>query len=239
MANATNGFQGEIAGLSLADVIQLKGHNKYTGCITVEYNSQNGAIYFVDGEIIHAEQDNHKGEEAIYEILKWPGGNFSLSSHMTTNICTIHCSLNFLLLEAHRRMDEENHEEEEAIEENMDHTPPPPQALKQRVMSAVAAKLMNIDAVTYAVLMHKNGQPVQDASSEAEALAAKGLVFAQSATRMGDLMGLGELKSAVAQTDNFDLLLYDSRQHYLSIAIKPNNKLDSVESEIRTALVSS
>ena len=74
MADKVSGFQGEIAGLSLADVIQLKGHNKYCGCITVEYNDQRGAIYFVDGEIIHAEQGKHSGEEAIYAILKLPPG---------------------------------------------------------------------------------------------------------------------------------------------------------------------
>ncbi|HSR36943.1 MAG TPA: DUF4388 domain-containing protein, partial [Desulfurivibrionaceae bacterium] len=78
MADNISGFQGEIAGLSLADVIQLKGHNKYSGCITVEYRSKQGAIYFVDGDIIHAEQGGHSGEDAIYEILKWPGGTFNL-----------------------------------------------------------------------------------------------------------------------------------------------------------------
>ena len=44
MAEAVSGFQGEIAGLSLADVIQIKGHNRYSGCITVEYQDHRGAI---------------------------------------------------------------------------------------------------------------------------------------------------------------------------------------------------
>lgn len=244
MADTVSGFQGEIAGLSLADVIQLKGHNKYTGCITVEYRDQRGAIYFVDGDIIHAEQAQLTGEDAIYAILKWPGGNFSLAPEMTTNICTIHCSLNFLLLEAHRRMDEENHQPEAEIESAIDNSerrqqprPPAPGTPNQRTMSAAAARVMAVDAVTYAVLLDKQGHPVQDDSQEAEALAAKGLFLAQSATQMGDFMGLGELKSAVVQTKNFDLLLYDSRQHFLSIALKPNSKLDSAESEIKTALM--
>ncbi len=244
MADRVNGFQGEIAGLSLADVIQLKGHNKYSGCITVEYQNQRGAIYFVDGEIIHAVQDAHNGEEAIYAILKWPGGSFSLAPEMTTNVCTIHCSLNFLLLEAHRRMDEEAHEEAQSFKDVIDQSerrqqprpsdPVPPQ---QRTMSAAAARVMGVSAVTYAVLLDKQGRPVQDSSQEAEALAAKGLFLAQASIKMGELMGLGELKSAVAQTDNFDLLLYDSRQHYLSIAVKPNSRLDGVEAEIKAALL--
>lgn len=243
MADKVSGFQGEIAGLSLADVIQLKGHNKYSGCITVEYKTQRGAIYFVEGEIIHAEQGPHSGEEAIYAILKWPGGSFALAPEMTTNVCTIHCSLNFLLLEAHRRMDEEAHQDEESFKDVIDQSErrqqprqPDPAAPQQRTMSAAAARVMGVNAVTYAVLLDKQGHPVQDDSQEAEALAAKGLFLAQSATKLGELMGLGEMRSAVAQSDNFDLLVYDSRQHYLSIAIKPNSKLDGVEAEIKTAL---
>lgn len=243
MADKVSGFQGEIAGLSLADVIQLKGHNKYSGCITVEYQDQRGAIFFVDGEIIHADQGKHSGEEAIYAILKWPGGNFALSPEMSTNVCTIHCSLNFLLLEAHRRMDEEAHEEVESFKDVIEQSErrqqprqPAEPAAQQRTMSAAAARVMGVSAVTYAVLLDKQGHPVQDDSQEAESLAAKGLFLAQSGIKLGELMGLGELRSAVAQTDNFDLLLYDSRQHYLSIAIKPNSKLDGVEAEIKSTL---
>lgn len=244
MAETVSGFQGEIAGLSLADVIQLKGHNKYSGCITVEYRDQRGAIYFVDGDIIHAEQGKHSGEDAIYAILKWPGGSFSLAPEMTTNVCTIHCSLNFLLLEAHRRMDEENNRPEESFEDVIEQSErrqqprqPDPNTPQQRTMSAAAARVMGVNAVTYAVLLDKQGHPVQDSSQEAEALAAKGLFLAQSAIKMGDFMGLGELKSAAVQTDQFDLLMYDSRQHYLSIALKANSKLDGVEAEIKAALL--
>ena len=247
MAETISGFQGEIAGLSLADVIQLKGHNRYSGCIKVEYGNQHGAIYFVDGEIIHAEQANHSGEDAIYSILKWPGGSFSLASEMSTNICTIHCSLNFLLLEAHRRMDEENHIPEESFADVIENSerrkeprppdPVPDPATPQRTMSAVAARLMKIEVVTYATLLDKQGHPVQDSSNEAETLAARGLFLANSGMALGEIMGLGELKSGVVQTDNFDLLLYDSRQHYLSIALKPNNKMDGVEAAIKATLV--
>jgi predicted regulator of Ras-like GTPase activity (Roadblock/LC7/MglB family) len=245
MAEAVSGFQGEIAGLSLADVIQLKGHNRYSGCITVEYQDHRGAIYFVDGEIIHAEQASFSGEDAIYQILKWPGGNFSLAPEMTTNVCSIHCSLNFLLLEAHRRMDEENNEHSvesfadviETSERRKEPRPVDAASPPQRTMSAAAARVMQIEAVTYAVLLDKQGHPIQDDSMEAEALAAKALFLAQSGNSLGNLLGLGELKSAAVQTQHFDLLMYDSKQHYLGIAVAAGIKLDAVETEIRTALV--
>jgi predicted regulator of Ras-like GTPase activity (Roadblock/LC7/MglB family) len=231
MADTRNGFQGAVAGLSLTDVIQLKGHNRYTGCITVEYDEQKGAIYFVNGEIIHAELGEDTGEEAIYRIIKWPGGTFSIHPEITTTICTIHYRTDYLLLEALRRMDEETAGTfRQGGAEGPAVTP-------RRTMSKLAARLQDIEAVTYAVLLDKQGNPIQDTSIEAVALAAKGLFLATAGNRFGDLMGLGEIKASAVQTKNYHLLMYDSKQHYLSIAIKPESTLDSVEKEIRAVLI--
>jgi predicted regulator of Ras-like GTPase activity (Roadblock/LC7/MglB family) len=231
MAENISGFQGAVAGLSLTDVIQLKGHNKYTGCITVNYDGSEGVIYFADGEIIHAVQGEDTGEEAIYKIIKWPGGNFNIHPEMTTNVCTIHYRTDFLLLEALRRLDEER----------LGGVDPGngkgPSVTPRRTMSKIAARLQDIHGITYATLLDKEGVPLQDTSTEASALAAKGLFLATTGNRIGELMGLGDIKAAAVQTQNFHLLMYDSKQHYLSIAVKPDFNLDSVEGEIKSALM--
>jgi predicted regulator of Ras-like GTPase activity (Roadblock/LC7/MglB family) len=231
MAENISGFQGAVAGLSLTDVIQLKGHNKYTGCITVTYDGSEGVIYFVDGEIIHAVQGNETGEEAIYQIIKWPGGNFNVHPEMTSNVCTIHYRTDFLLLEALRRLDEER---VGGIDPGSGKSP---SANPRRTMSKIAARLHEINGITYAVLLDKQGTPLQDTSIEATSLAAKGFFLATTGNQLGDLMGLGAIKATAVQTHNFHLLMYDSKQHYLSIAVKPDYNLDSVESEIKSALV--
>lgn len=230
MSENVTGFKGALAGLSLTDVIQLKGHNKYTGAITVEYGASQGVIYFVDGEIIHAEQGDKSGEQAIYQIIKWPGGTFNIHPEMTSNVCTIHYRTDFLLLEALRRLDEEN--AGSAV-----NTSAGPSVTPRRTMSKIAARLLEIGNITYAVLLDKKGVPLQDASLEAVALAGKGLFLARTGNQLGDLMGLGEIKAAAVHTTNFHLLMYDSKQHYLSIAVKPDCNLDSVEAEIKSALV--
>ena len=230
MSENVTGFKGAVAGLSLTDVIQLKGHNRYTGAITVEYGDSVGVIYFVDGEIIHAEQGSESGEQAIYEIIKWPGGTFNVHPEMTSSVCTIHYRTDFLLLEALRRLDEEN----------AGSTPDKssgPFVTPRRTMSKIAARLQEINNITYAVLLNKQGAPLQDASIEAVALAAKGMFLAKTGNQLGDLMGLGEIKAVAVQTSNFHLLMYDSKQHYLSIAVKPECNLDSVEGEIKSALI--
>jgi len=232
MADNISGFQGAVAGLSLTDVIQLKGHNKYSGCITVMHGNNEGVIYFADGEIIHAVQGNLTGEEAIYEIIKWPGGNFNIHPEMTSNVCTIHYRTDFLLMEAVRRMDEER----AGVGDSSNPTPGP-SVTPRRTMSKVAARLQEINGVTYAVLLDKEGAPLQDSSMEAVALANKGFYLARTGTQLGDLMGLGEVKAAAVHTHDFHLLMYDSKQHYLSIAVKPEFNLDTVEAEIKTALM--
>lgn len=229
MSENITGFKGAVAGLSLTDVIQLKGHNKYTGAITVEYGESKGVIYFVDGEIIHAEQGQESGEQAIYEIIKWPGGTFNIHPEMTSNVCTIHYRTDFLLLEALRRMDEEN--AGSAVNKSAG-----PSVTPRRTMSKIAAHLQEINNITYAVLLDKQGVPIQDSSIESVALAAKGMFLAKTGNQLGDLMGLGEIKAAAVHTSNFHLLMYDSKQHYLSIAVKPDCNLDSVENEIKSAL---
>lgn len=231
MAENISGFQGAVAGLSLTDVIQLKGHNKYTGCITVNYDGSEGVIYFADGEIIHAVQGDDTGEEAIYKIIKWPGGNFNIHPEMTTNVCTIHYRTDFLLLEALRRLDEERLG---GVDPGNGKSP---SVTPRRTMSKLAARLQDINGITYAVLLDKEGTPLQDSSTEATALAAKGYFLATTGNQIGALMGLGDIKAAAIQTQNFHLLMYDSKQHYLSIAVKPDFNLDSVESEIKSALM--
>ncbi|MDD2580536.1 MAG: DUF4388 domain-containing protein [Desulfuromonadaceae bacterium] len=227
MSQNVSGFKGAVTGLSLTDVIQLKGHNKYTGAISVEFGDSKGVIYFVDGEIIHAEQGDKSGEPAIYAIIKWPGGTFTIHPEMTSSVCTIHYRTDYLLLEALRRLDEEN----AGTTANKSAAPSAPQ---RRTMSKIAARLQEINNVTYAVLLDKKGVPIQDSSIEAVALADKGLFLAKTGSSIGELTGLGEIKAAAVHTTNYDLLLYDSKQHYLSIAVKPDCNLDSVEAEIKS-----
>jgi predicted regulator of Ras-like GTPase activity (Roadblock/LC7/MglB family) len=104
-------------------------------------------------------------------------------------------------------------------------------------MSKIAARLLEINNITYAVLLDKQGVPLQDSSIEAVALAAKGSLLAKTGNQLGELMGLGAMKAVAVHTSNFNLLMYDSKQHYLSISVKPGCNLDSVEAEIKAALV--
>jgi predicted regulator of Ras-like GTPase activity (Roadblock/LC7/MglB family) len=149
---------------------------------------------------------------------------------MTSTVCTIHYRTDFLLMEALRRLDEER-AGVPASEGGSG-----PSVTPRRTMSKVAARLQEINGVTYAVLLDKEGTPLQDTSIEATSLATKALFLATTGSKLGELMGLGDIKAAAVHTRDFHLLMYDSKQHYLSIAVKPEFNLENVEGEIKSAL---
>lgn len=223
------GFEGAVTGLTLADLIQLKGLNRFSGCLSVEYGRHRGMIFFRDGEVIHAEQGEDSGESAFYRIVMWPGGKFQTEPKIATTSHTIRRSINYLLLEAHRLMDEQPSEAKNLPKE---------ETSGAHVMSEINVRLTPVPGVEYAVVFSHEGQPLNDSSFEAEALAAQGFYLAMTAGRLGKVLGLGPLRSAAVQGKEHHLLLLDSPKHYLAASIQGSARLEAVDTEIRTALTS-
>ena len=170
MASET-GFKGAVSGLPLSDVIQLKAHNLFSGCILVEYGSRRGEIYFQNGEVVHAVQGERTGEEAFYAIMTWPGGRFDFQDGVMPNRRSIEVRLTHLLLEAHRLMDEQRHGEGAVPEPEK----PVSQPRGRATANAVCARLMQISGVSHAVMFGPDGTPIEDTSSEAVTLAEEGV----------------------------------------------------------------
>jgi len=108
------GFEGTILGLPLADVLQLKHQNHFSGCVTVTNDNQQGRLFFHNGNLIHAALPDSVGEKACYRILSWSSGQFKVEPKVHAARHTIDKPLNYLILEACRLMDEQ---QEPALEE--------------------------------------------------------------------------------------------------------------------------
>lgn len=65
-----------------------------------------GQIYLKDGSIVHAELEEIKGEEAVYELAIWNDGEFNFDPDVEPQLRTISKSNTNLLMEAARRLDE-------------------------------------------------------------------------------------------------------------------------------------
>ena len=224
------GFKGAIAGLPLSDVIQLKGQNMFTGCIFVEYGDKHGVVFFLDGEIVHAEQGRMEGERAFYEIISWPGGRFDIETKIVSDKKTIEKRLTHLLLEAHQLMDEGRLEEGDDEPETGGVTA----AVRPRLTAnAVCRKLMAIPGVAYAVMFGADGSPVEDGSPEAAALAALGRMLVTHGAKLGELFGVGTVKTLAVQDRKQQLLLFEARNFHLILAVGGEVQLAQVEAELR------
>jgi len=102
---AATGFEGEVAGLGLTDIIQVNATNGFSGLVRVQHDDDTGAIFFRDGDIVHAELGKKTGEEAFFEIISWQAGRFTVQTNVFTALRTIQKSCGHLLLEAHAVQD--------------------------------------------------------------------------------------------------------------------------------------
>lgn len=225
------GFVGAVSGMSLADIIQVKAGNRYSGCLIVEHKSNAGVIFFRDGEIVHAEQENLQGEEAFYTIMSWVGGRFQSKPNVSTTCRTIQQSVGFLILEAVRLMDEATNIQKQATQNIAVIS----SGEGERV-SDISTKLSVIQEVEQALVMTKEGLVVDDTSYKAELLAANALFLSLFTGQIGSQFGLGEFKSATVDGKDNHLFLFDSKRHHLSVLAKNSASAYSLDAEIRRVL---
>lgn len=223
MAVSKNGFDGAVTGLTLPDLIQLKGLTRFSGCLAVHFNEHIGRIFFRDGEVIHAEQGELTGERAFYRVATWPSGNFRTEPNVTTTSHSIHHSVNYLLLEAHRIMDESN-------------AAPPPQEPSSSAKGGIMPRLAGVPGLEYGVVATAGGIPVGDTSPEGGAVASVGSYITLLASRLGKTVGLGEMTTAAVHGNHRHLLVLQSKTHLFSATISGDTKLETAEGAIRQAL---
>jgi len=224
------GFVGAVTGMSLADIIQLKGTNRYSGCLAVNHHEMDGVIFFRDGEVVHAEQGGLTGEDAFYVILGWKGGSFKSEPKILTTSRTINQSLSYLILEGLRIQDEAERVVQLARKAK---------AASSREggdMSDINKKLSTITDVEQALIMTKEGQVVDDTSYQAELLGANALFLAIFAGHIGSQFGVGDLKSATVHGSEHHLFLFDSKRHHLCVSAKGSSNINALDSEIRRVL---
>lgn len=99
-------FQGSLSELPLPDIVQLVSVSGKTGRFVLTSEGQQGVIYLREGQIIHAETPELRGEEAVYALAIWDKGEFQFEAGSPHGEQTIEKSNTNLLMEAARRLDE-------------------------------------------------------------------------------------------------------------------------------------
>jgi len=146
------GFEGKISEFRLTDLIQMNCLGRMTTTLYIENQGIKGAIYFDEGNIVHAEIDDMEGENAFYEIVSWEGGNFSVERDKTTNKETIIKGWQSLLLEGMRRLDE--HTAGYSVEEKEE------REKRIKNINSILEKLINIKGIQLVTIFDPDGFPM-------------------------------------------------------------------------------
>ncbi len=237
-ATSAAGFEGEISGLGLSDIVQLSAVNRFSGCIEVRYEGRRGVVFMRDGQIIHAEHGTLTGEPAFYEIVSWPGGRFTLQEKVATTRSTISKSCGFLLLEAHRLMDERGAVAFAAPARNPSAPAPAATAAapRQATAASVLERLRAIPGALHAVVQPKDGSRIGYDSYDAESLGGYALYLAHAGRRLSDALKAGDIASAVVQGSTRHLLVISTRAHLVALVVAADTEVGTAELEMRRAL---
>jgi signal recognition particle receptor subunit beta len=72
-------FVGRLEELSVVDLIESFGIERKTGVLTLNNdNNRSGQIFFREGSVINAVLGNFRLENAVYQMLPWEKGSFSM-----------------------------------------------------------------------------------------------------------------------------------------------------------------
>ncbi|HSU53161.1 MAG TPA: response regulator [Candidatus Dormibacteraeota bacterium] len=104
-AGTQSGFRG-VMQLDLQDVLQMECLARKSSILTISTGERKGQIYICEGEIVHAQHGQLRGEMALYGLLALRGGQFTMEPFTEPPQRTICGQYQFLLMEAARLRDE-------------------------------------------------------------------------------------------------------------------------------------
>lgn len=108
-------LRGSLAQMNAMDLLQSLDMGHKTCSLTLNNNGEKCQMFFNDGQINHATYGELKGDEAVYKVLTWTGGNFEINFTGSSPQQTTTRSTQGLLLEGLRLLDESNRDSEENV----------------------------------------------------------------------------------------------------------------------------
>ncbi len=114
-------LRGSLAQMNVIDLMQSLEMGRKSGLLTLTKDDQKCEVYFSEGQVVHAVYGNVKGDQAVFKVLTWTGGNFQLDFEGKTTETSTQLNTQGLLMEGLRLLDESNREsgEDKAEEEDV------------------------------------------------------------------------------------------------------------------------
>ncbi|MBI5653964.1 MAG: DUF4388 domain-containing protein [Chloroflexi bacterium] len=198
--------QGNLAEMSLANFIQVNCQEMRSARLTLTRHDQFGEVYFSDGQVVHAALDTHIGESALYELLAWSDGTFTLDRDAHTSEQTIARPWGELLLEGMKQLPARAAS---------------PKRKEVNVDREALVKLRAIDNVTGAVISACDGivLAADVPGSDGEAEAAVAVFLGSAAGQLSEALQLEAFAHGLVVLKNKRLLILEQPNRFIGLAL--------------------
>ncbi|MFI5114041.1 MAG: DUF4388 domain-containing protein [Terriglobales bacterium] len=99
-------LRGSLAQMNVIDLVQSLEMGRKSCLLTMSKGDEKCEMYFRQGQAIHAAYGSVTGDEAVFKVLRWTGGNFQVDFDGKTTQQTTTLNTQGLLMEGLRLLDE-------------------------------------------------------------------------------------------------------------------------------------
>jgi CheY-like chemotaxis protein len=98
--------RGNLSQMNVIDLMQSLEMGRKSCQLTLSNEGERCEVFFVEGQVKHATYGSLVGDEAVFKVLRWTGGNFELNFEGKTDQQTTQLNTQGLLMEGLRLLDE-------------------------------------------------------------------------------------------------------------------------------------
>src|SRR6266446_3732667 len=102
--------RGNLSQMNVIDLMQSLEMGRKSCQLKLNYEGDKCEVFFVEGQVKHATYGALTGDEAVFKVLRWTGGNFELNFEGKTDQETTKLNTQGLLMEGLRLLDESQRE---------------------------------------------------------------------------------------------------------------------------------
>jgi hypothetical protein len=99
-------IQGRLEEMGMLDLMQSLEMGQKSCQLTIRNGGETCVLFFASGQCVDGKFGATEGEDAVYQAVRWPAGEFEIDFNVTPTRTTISRSTTGLLMEALRLMDE-------------------------------------------------------------------------------------------------------------------------------------
>ena len=109
--------RGSLAQMNVIDLVQSLEMGRKSCLLTLTNDGDKCEMYFSEGQVQHAAYGTLAGDQAVFKVLRWTGGNFQINFEVKTSKQTTTLNTQGLLMEGLRMLDESKRDDGGAEEE--------------------------------------------------------------------------------------------------------------------------